>query len=75
MEKPKKYSNTAINNNFVAWKSVYVVATELSRAQLCLNVQIKTYLYDFYPFCFCGTKKNMSIFMQNVCPRSKIIAF
>ena len=66
MEKPKKYSNTAINNNFVAWKSVYVVATELSRAQLCLNVQIKHTCMIFIHFVFCGTKKNMSKFMQNV---------
>ena len=29
-----KYSKTAITNNFVAWLHGYIVATELSRAQL-----------------------------------------
>ena len=44
MEYPKKCSNIAINNNFVAWKHGHVVATELSRAQLRVLIWIDNFI-------------------------------
>ena len=51
------YSKMAITNNFVALKHSHIVATELSRAQLCFphrdvctlyTVQYRTYIQTFF---------------------------